>query len=157
MGTYSVPAEPGTPISPYRAAPLAHRPPTLVTDPPRDRESTRPRPRDPRLPLPEDWSRAIVVALAEVLMGVRPARQLTRWLEPSLYARVARRAGLAARLNGRPTNPPRARLLGLRLTEPVAEEHEVTAAVHDGARVRAVALRIRRAGDRWHIVDAEIG
>lgn len=147
----------GTPIAPYRPAPLMRPRPVPVEASPRDREDTRPRPRAARPVDPDTWARAVVIALAEVLMGARPAQQLNRWLEPDLYARVARRAGLAVRLGGRPTNPARAHVIGLRLSEPVPDEHEVSAAVHDGERVRAVALRMRRVGGRWHVVDAEVG
>lgn len=157
IGAFVPPQEPGTPITPYRPAPLTQRRPVLVSDPPRQLEDTRPRPLTPHTPPPDSWARTLVVALAEVLVGARPARQLNRWLDPGAYARVARRAGLAARLGGRPESPARARLLGLRLTEPAPDQYEVSAVVHDGARVRAIALRMRRSGERWHVADAEIG
>lgn len=105
----------------------------------------------------EQWAGSLVVAAAEVLSGCRPVQQLTRWLDRDVYATLARRAGLRARLHGRPSAITHARLLAIRASDGPDSVHEVTAVVHDGAQVRAVALRVERWGSRWRASALEIG
>lgn len=105
------------------------------------------------LPLPdgERWAAAIVVSIAEVLSGTRPVQQLARWVEGEVYADLARRAGLLVRIKGRPDRVTHARVLSLRSCAPQPEVLEVTAAVQDGDRVRAYALRLEVFRGRWRV------
>lgn len=131
-----------------------------VADPPRP-PVHRPNPRArraPQIPVPIDrWAALLAVALAETLTGSRPVQQLTRWLDTDIYTRVSRRAGLTVRLRGRPPQVTHAALIALRASMIDADRHEVSAVVHDGTRVRAMALRVERFGMRWRVTEAELG
>lgn len=105
----------------------------------------------PALPDGERWATAIVISIAEVLSGTRPVQQLARWLEGEVYADLARRAGLLIRIKGRPDRVTHARVLSLRSCAPVPDVLEVTAAVQDGDRVRAYALRLEVFRGRWRV------
>lgn len=123
-------------------------------------------------PPPEDptpLAGAIVLATVEALAGTRPVAQLTRWVTPELFEtlQAARRARQAALGPGRrlgaaatpaPTGPvPRARVrrtLLARLSETAAEG---TVVVHDGARVRAAAVRLEVHRSHWRATALEIG
>lgn len=113
----------------------------------------------------EQWAGALAVAASEVLTGSRQVQQLTRWVGPEIYAALARRSGLLVRLRGRPTTPMHARLLAIRAVASHAEavpvtparRYEVSALVHDGRRLRAIAARVEQHHGRWRATALEIG
>lgn len=109
------------------------------------------------LPPLEHWAGSLIVAATEVLTGSRPVQQLTRWLDQEVYADLARRAGLITRLRGRSRTQTHSRLLAIRAAASPAGHHELSAVVHDGQRVRAVALRVEQFGNRWRASALEIG
>lgn len=105
---------------------------------------------------PASWCGSLVRAVVETLAGSRPAAQLARWLSADLYEALARRAGLAVRINGRPSQVRQAvvrRVHVCRLSPTVAEAAVV---VHDGERVRGAAVRIEAHRGRWRATALEI-
>lgn len=105
----------------------------------------------------EYWSGCLAVAACEVLTGTRPVQQLTRWLEVPVYGLLARRAGLMRRLGRMTDRPTHATLWGIRSATGVEGGFELSAVVHDGTRVRAVALRAVEFRARWRASALEIG
>lgn len=106
---------------------------------------------------PEAWCGSLVRAAVEVLTGGRPTAQLARWLTADIYETLARRAGLAVRIHGRPGVVRQAvvRRVHLCAISPTAAEASVV--VHDGERVRAAAVRIEAHRGRWRATALEIG
>lgn len=101
----------------------------------------------------EEWARRIVQSCLEVVGGLRPASQLVRWLSPTVYADLRRRARLASLAGLRDPmlpHPVRARVHSLHATYPTPGVLEAAAHIRHGARSRAVAVRFeRREGRGW--------
>lgn len=102
-------------------------------------------------------ARTIALAALEVLAGRRSAAQLARWLTPGVYDSLQVRAGLTQRVlgdarNGRPPVIRRARACRV-------GTHALEASViaDDGARVRAVAIRLEGHRGAWRATALEIG
>ena len=93
----------------------------------------------------------------ESLMGMRSHAQLARWLAPALYEALARRVGLAARLQGRPQRALHVSVRAVSGCAPVPHAREVSVVVHDGTKVRAAAIRLETFRGRWRAVALEIG
>jgi hypothetical protein len=95
--------------------------------------------------------------VAEVLMGVRPAQQLTQVTTFEVLGQLERNAGrLAPRGLGR-TNRPRPRVSSVRVCEPAPGVAEVCAVVDTGGRRRALALRLEFVGARWQCTVLRVG
>lgn len=109
------------------------------------------------LPPVEPWAGTLVRAAVEVLTGSRPTAQLARWLSAELYESLARRAGLAVRILGRPNPALCARVRRVRCTEVRPGVHEAAVVVHDGVRIRAAAVRVECHRGRWRATALEIG
>lgn len=109
------------------------------------------------LPDPRTWSALLARAAVEVLVGIRPATQLARWLTTDLYEAVTRRAGLAIRILGRPRQARRTIIQRARVQEVRAGVQEAAVVVHDGTRTRGVALRLEARRGRWMVTALEIG
>lgn len=103
------------------------------------------------------WAGTLVRAAVEVLTGSRPTAQLARWLSADLYESLARRAGLAVRVQGRPDPALCARVRRVRCTEVRPGVHEAAVVVHDGVRIRAAAVRVECHRGRWRATALEIG
>ncbi|KQS99812.1 Rv3235 family protein [Cellulomonas sp. Leaf395] len=106
---------------------------------------------------PATVARAVALASLEVLAGRRSVAQLARWLSPGVYESLQVRAGLTQRVLGTSggTRPPvirRAR--ACRVDSHVLEASLVA---DDGARVRAVALRLEGHRGGWRVTALEIG
>ncbi|MDI3331988.1 MAG: Rv3235 family protein [Micrococcus sp.] len=102
-------------------------------------------------------ARIVALACVEAELGLRPARQLSAWLDLPTYGKMARRADLAGRIRpGRgATGAPRA--LGARCCPAGDGIYEASATVQLPDRVRAMALRIERHRDRWKVTALELG
>ncbi|MEZ0449601.1 Rv3235 family protein [Cellulomonas sp. ICMP 17802] len=102
-------------------------------------------------------ARTIALAALEVLAGRRSPAQLARWLTPGVYDSLQVRAGLTQRVLGeggvaRPPVIRRAR--ACRVGTHVLEASVVA---DDGARVRAVAVRLEGHRGSWRVTALEIG
>jgi hypothetical protein len=106
------------------------------------------------LPDPRPWAGHIAQALVEVMAGVRPAPQVLRWTTPEVYAVVARRAAVSTRRQGATR---RTVVRSIRVCEPADGVAEVSAVVLDGARVRALALRLVGLDGRWRVEALQVG
>ncbi|WP_324652622.1 Rv3235 family protein [Georgenia sp. H159] len=109
------------------------------------------------LPPVAPWAATLARAAVEVLTGSRPTAQLARWLSAELYESLARRAGLAVRVLGRPDPALCARVRRVRCCEVRPGVHEAAVVVHDGVRIRAAAVRVECHRGRWRATALEIG
>lgn len=112
------------------------------------------------VPAPEagPWAGALARSTVEALLGIRPATQLEHWLTPELYDAVRRRAGLAARVLGKPVLRVPPRVLSTHPQwDPERQIAEVSVVLHDGDRVRAAAVQLEAFRGRWRGTVLEIG
>lgn len=110
-----------------------------------------------RADLPElrDWARRLVQVMLEVTDGVRPDRQLRRWVTPEVHRRLARRGLLARQRRQRLRHAPRVR--ALTVCHPTDGVGEVSAVVVHEGRTRAMALRFVGVDGRWLVTVLELG
>lgn len=107
------------------------------------------------LPDPGPWARQMIRVALEIIDGVRPAAQLSRWVTPDIRDRLSRRGLLARRRRGRPCHPNTVRTV---LTcAPADGVVEISAVVTHGGRVRAVAVRMVGVDRRWLITVFDLG
>jgi hypothetical protein len=123
----------------------------------RDHEGADDEVDDEVLPDPEQWAGALVRSAVEALCGIRPTAQLARWLSADLYESLARRAGLAVRILGRPTVSRRAAVRRVHVCRVVPGVVEASVVVHDGSHLRAAAVRLEVHRGRWRATALEIG
>jgi Family of unknown function (DUF6459) len=123
----------------------------------RDQEDSGATVDDTLLPDPEQWAAALVRSAVEALCGIRPAAQLARWLSAELYESLARRAGLAVRILGRPAVARRAAVRRVHVCRVVPGIVEASVVVHDGSHLRAAAVRLEAHRGRWRATALEIG
>ena len=110
-----------------------------------------------RLPDPRFWGGKLVQAMLEVDAGVRPVAQLRRWTSDAVYARLARRSHHRRYLRARSADPlaQRVWVRSVRACEPADGVAEVSAVVHQGGRVRALAVRLEGTDGRWRCTVLE--
>lgn len=110
-------------------------------------------PSSPPLPDPAVWSSNLVRAIFDALGGRRDLAALRRWIDPTLYRR------LAARVDTQPadsrTTPVVVRAVRLCQLDPHKAESAVV--VEDQGRVRATAIRLEEFRGRWRVTALEIG
>lgn len=106
---------------------------------------------------PTTVARAIALASLEALAGRRSVAQLARWLTPGVYQTLQVRAGLTQRVLGTTggTRAPAIRRTRACRVDPHVVEASMVA--DDGARVRAVALRLEEHRGAWRVTALEIG
>lgn len=107
------------------------------------------------LPDLRDWARRLVQVMLEVMDGVRPDRQLRRWVTPEVHRRLARRGLLARQRGQRLRHAPQVR--ALTVCHPADGVGEVSAVVVHEGRVRAMALRFSGVDGRWLVTVLELG
>ncbi|MFB9070974.1 Rv3235 family protein [Citricoccus parietis] len=95
----------------------------------------------------------------EAELGLRPARQLSAWLDLATYQKMIRRADLAQRIRATRTDGPAAapKALGARACRLGQEVYEASATVQLPDRARAMALRIEKHRNRWKVTALELG
>lgn len=103
-------------------------------------------------------ARIVALACVEAELGLRPARQLSAWLDLPTYGKMVRRADLASRIraDGDATQG-RPQALGARCCHAEDGVYEASATIQLPDRVRAMALRIERRRDRWKVTALELG
>ena len=129
----------------------AHDPPPLATT------GSPPRGERDRLEL---WARRFTQAAVEIVGGDRPVTQLLRWVSPTVYEDLDRRAQLVRAAVAREGRPGR-----VQAVRPQVESvHtcwvsgavvEACARVRYGHRCRAVAVRFEHRNERWQAVALE--
>lgn len=119
------------------------------------------------LPDPTRLCGSLVLAAVQVLNGGRPLAQLARWVSPEVFDALAERAAPACETQpattrsgpgvSRPTvrRSPTVRRTHLSRVSPTAVEASVV--VHDGARVRAAAVRLEVHRGHWRATVLQIG
>lgn len=107
----------------------------------------------PGLPDPRGLAGPLVLAAQEALMGARPLAQLTRWVTPEVYQRLAGALPLTRTTASR----ARGRIISTRAVLVSAVAAEATVVLHDGTRVRAAALRLEEHRGRWRATVLDIG
>lgn len=119
-----------------------------------DQFSPRPT-RTADLPAPRGWAAQMALMVMQVVTGVRQPTQLARFASPAVYeSLLRRRAGLARRAR-QPVRPTRVRAVVL--SEPRDGVVDASVVLFDGARARAVALRMCGLDGRWIVTDLVIG
>lgn len=104
-------------------------------------------------------ARIVALACVEAELGLRPARQLSSWLDLPTYGKMLRRAELAQRV--RPAGPgssaaaPTA--LGARVCLAADGAYEASATIQLPDRAKAMALRIEQQRGRWKVTALELG
>ncbi|WP_297566017.1 Rv3235 family protein [uncultured Arcanobacterium sp.] len=98
----------------------------------------------------------IAIQAIEILQGKRPLRQLQTWLNPQVYQALARRASLGMRIFGKAECCPLPRLRRVRACYPRPGIAEICVIVHDGIKMRAVALRLEARRRNWQVTALEI-
>lgn len=133
----------------YVQAPLA----SLDFDPPAglDDEGSRFTERS-ELPDPHEWAARVGQAIIESMAGLRPAAQLARWVLPDTHAAIVRASLTAQRRRAIGGSPPR-RLSVRRVSvcEPADGVAEAAIVIQDGARIRAMALRLIGRDGHWRV------
>jgi len=150
------------PVRP-RTAPVAPVPP-LLTERVRHLDElarTRAPERDDdrgRAPLADAgrFAHGVGLACVEVVLGRRPAQQLARWVTAEVLQSLQERADLVRRA-GVLTHARRPVARRVRVCPVDEHAAEVCLVVDDGARVRAVALRLDAWRGAWRVTTLEIG
>lgn len=143
----ALPTAPGTGRRPATRASASH-----------DLEEFGPR-QTPRTLLcePKPWAGRLVQAIVEVVSGVRPAAQLLRWTTTEVYDAI-RSHGLAKQAANSQAGRRRAAVVrSVHVSEPDDGVAEVCAVVHEGARCRAIALRLEGLDGRWQCTALQFG
>lgn len=83
-------------------------------------------------------------ALAEVITGFRPLRQLGPWLSREVYEELAMRVDAAYATPGRHRNP---RVVSIHIAMPTPAAAEIAARMVHRGRSHAIALRLQRGRD----------
>lgn len=116
----------------------------------------------------EAMASSLSIAVLEALIGRRPLKQIERWFSKECFDKVRRRASITRDAiacqyaNPAATYSPyskNAKLPKVKRTraQKVAEgKYEVCVLVTDGQRTRAMALRVEKSYNSWHITDLEI-
>ncbi|TXH41940.1 MAG: 3-hydroxyacyl-CoA dehydrogenase [Actinobacteria bacterium] len=100
---------------------------------------------------PEHATRAITLAVLEVLAGRRPARQLNKWVSNAVAARVRAQATVGSGPVGR--RPPR--VGSVHCQQPIDGIVESTLIVWEEGRCRAIAVRLEGLDGRWQCTAFE--
>ena len=109
------------------------------------------------LPDPTAMCCSMVQAAVEALRGARPLAQLARWVTPEIYEQLELRAELTRRAHGESAGTRRAVIRRIRLCRLGDRTAEASVVVDDGARVRAVAIRLEGHRGQWRAMALVIG
>ena len=107
------------------------------------------------LPDPTPVVTALAQAVVEVMAGLRPPPQVSRWTSPDVYAALCRRSAVALRRG--PTSRRPAVVRRVRVQEPADGVIEAAVVVIHQDRVRALAFRLVGLDRRWVISEMSVG
>jgi hypothetical protein len=102
-----------------------------------------------------EWSARVTQAMVEVLVGVRPAAQLSQFTTLEVLHKLERWTGRLTNRDGAPTWRPK--VDSVHVCEPRAGVLEACATVDTGPRRRAFAIRLEARGSRWLCTALELG
>lgn len=105
------------------------------------------------LPDTARWSGWLALALAEALLGRRPATQLAGWVSAEVLAGLNRRQ----RLRPAEEAAPRTVLLSGRVQHPGQRSAEVSAVLRAGPRLLVLAFRLEARGGQWLCTALDAG
>lgn len=108
------------------------------------------------LPDPVRFAAGLGQALLEIIDGTRPAANYARWFSPSVFEEVSERAAEALRRRWdprtrrtRPVSVQRRLVRRVRACQVAPSIVEASVVVAEGARCRALALRLEGLDRRW--------
>lgn len=116
----------------------------------------------------EAMAASLAVSIIEGLIGRRPLKQLERWFSKSCFDVIRRRAAITRdAIACQYANPavsysPYSKTIKLpkvkrsRAQKVTEGKYEVCVLITDGVRTRAMAMRIEKAYNNWHITEIEI-
>lgn len=103
-------------------------------------------------------SRVVCQAVAEVLAGLRPVQQMSRWLTPEVHDKVRQRGEILARhRQGSTVYGGPLTFRSIRTTHVRPGVWEVSVVFSDERRTRACAMRLQAHRRRWRISAMELG
>jgi hypothetical protein len=105
------------------------------------------------LPDAARWSGWLALALAEAVLGRRPASQLAGWVSAEVLAGLNRRQ----RLRPAGDAAPRTVLMSGRVQHPAPHAVEASAVLRSGGRVLVLAFRLVARDGQWHCTALEAG
>lgn len=114
---------------------------------------------------PRAWAAQMARCSYEVITGLRPLTQMTRWTGPAAYRYLEqrRRETIFTRQEPRFTvdrthrKVAPVRILSARSYETSAEVHEAVIVLNDGSRTHAAALTLQKHRDRWLVSAIRLG
>lgn len=98
---------------------------------------------------------SLAVVIVEILAGVRPIEQLSRWVTDSVYRDITIRATLARQNRAMTGTKPRrpsfhiGTIVAARTGTGSSSRHECVAIIHQARRCRAIAICIEFVRGRW--------
>lgn len=110
-----------------------------------------------QLPPARQWAARLTQAVVEVMAGGRPAAQLVRWTSLEVYTELQRavlragRRGVDARRSTQLSS-----VRSVHVSSPADGVAEVCAVVDEGARRRAVAMRLEGKDGRWQCTALQL-
>jgi hypothetical protein len=106
----------------------------------------------PDLPDPRQWVARLAGAISDVMIGARPAAQLTRWLTRDQLTRVSARAAAISRhpsARAQRKTPQARTVRAVRVCPVASGVIEASAVLVGGERSQAIAFRIEAVAGRW--------
>ena len=102
-------------------------------------------------PPAKQWAQQLAVAVIDAIGGRRQVRSVQRWMTPEVFRQVR----AAAEANPRKTGSLPAIAMASRVFVVSDEVVEFAVTVWDQGKARAVAGRLVRLRERWHLTDLE--
>lgn len=97
----------------------------------------------------------VAKAVMEALLGGTALDPFARWIEPGVFAQLARQRSLARRAGLARTEPVGVRRA--RVFRVSRDAAEVSIVVDDGEHCRAIAMRLEDVTGRWLVTELHVG
>ena len=107
------------------------------------------------LPSARNWATRLTQAIVEVLVGVRPAAQLSQFTTLDVLHQLERWTGRLTTRAAQPAQSPR--VVSVHVSEPREGVAEACATFDTGPRRRAFAIRLEARTGRWQCTAFELG
>ncbi|MDY6076423.1 Rv3235 family protein [Mobiluncus sp.] len=114
---------------------------------------------------PRVWAAQMARCGLEIIEGMRPLSQMTRWASPQAYRYLEqRRNAISSKqkpqpglVGGKTRRVSPVRVLSAHSRATSATTHEAVVVLNDGQRTRAAALTLENHGDQWMIAAIRLG